>query len=77
MNRKQKDIILKCAIDICTTCDDIEICEDALKCNVRMTLYGLSEEINYIVTEGDIFGVTEEIKNFSGDNPFHLKYEVI
>ncbi len=77
MNRKQKDIILKCAIDICVTCDNREICQDVLECNTRMTLEGLAEEINYVVTDGQVFGATEEIKKFSGDNPFHLIYEVI
>lgn len=77
MNRKQKDIILKCVIDICTTCDNREICEDVLECNTRMTLEGLSEEINYVVSDGEVFGTVKEIKNFTVDNTFHVSYEVI
>ena len=77
MNKKQKDIILKCAIDICTACDSREICEDILECNVRMTLAGLSEGINYVVTDGEVFGTTEEIKQVTEDNLFYVSYEVI
>lgn len=77
MNRKQKDIILQCAIDICATCDNSEICEDVLECNTRMTLEGLSEGINYVVADGELFGVIEEIKEFTQENPFTVTYEVI
>lgn len=77
MNKKQKDIILKSAIDICIVCDNREICEKVLECNARMTLAGLSEGINYVVTDGEVFGTTEEIKQVTEDNPFYVSYDVI
>ena len=77
MNKEQKDIILKSAIDICIVCDNREICEDVLECNARMTLAGLSEGINYVVIDGEVFGTTEEIKQVTEDNPFYVSYEVI
>lgn len=77
MNKKQKDIILKSAIDICIVCDNREICEDVLQCKTRVILEGLSEGVNYVVSDGEVFGTVKEIKKFSGDNPFYVSYEVI
>ncbi|WP_343344867.1 hypothetical protein [Terrisporobacter petrolearius] len=77
MNKKQKDIILQCAIDICTTCDNRGICQDVLECNTRMTLECLADGFKYVTTYGESFGTTEKIKKFSGDSPFELAYEVI
>ena len=77
MSRKQKDIILACAIDICTVCDHREICEDVLECNTRMTLEGLADGFKYATTYGESFGAIEESKEFSCEYTFELTYEVI
>lgn len=77
MNKKQKDKILQCAIDICAECDYKYTCRDILECNTRMILQGMSEGFNYIVSDGETFGRIEELKKFRGDNPFYLTYEVI
>ena len=77
MNKKQKDLILQCAIEICTECDNRDVCEDVLECNTRMTLEGLSKGINYVVTDGQTFGRIEKPNEFSYETPFYLTYEVI
>lgn len=77
LNKKQKDLILQCAINICTECDYKDTCQDILECNNRMTLEGLSEGFNYIISDRETFGETEESKEFSYDNPFYLTYDVI
>lgn len=77
MNKKQKDLILQCAIDICTVCDNRELCQDALECNTRMTLEGLAEGFNYVTWDRKLFGPTEESRGCSYDSPFYLTYEVI
>ncbi|EGT2203413.1 hypothetical protein EQ882_11425 [Clostridioides difficile] len=36
MNKKQKDLILQCAIDICIECDYKDTCQNALECNTEL-----------------------------------------
>lgn len=72
LNDKQRDLILKCAVDVCTECDYKDTCKDALECDLRMTLEGLSDSIKYIAWDGESFGKIEEPKGFTGENPFVL-----
>lgn len=70
LNDRQKDLISKCAVDICKVCDNTDMCQDVLECDLRMTLEGLSDDIKYIAWDGELFGEIEESKEFTGNNPF-------
>ncbi|KPI48383.1 hypothetical protein ACWTV9_10285 [Clostridioides difficile] len=70
LNDKQKDLISKCAVDICEFCDNADRCQDVLECDLRMTLEGLSDDIKYIAWDGELFMEIEESKGFTGKNPF-------